>query len=87
MCGAAPRTSARYAVGTTTRYADGAPVRTPVEEDLPMVKIAIVGLAVAFVIFYIITSPSQAADMAKGIGHLTTSVAHGVGNFLDKLAS
>jgi hypothetical protein len=52
-----------------------------------MVKITIVGLVVAFLIFYIMTSPTQAADIAKGIGHLTTDVAHGVGSFLDKLAS
>lgn len=52
-----------------------------------MVKIAIAGLVGAFLIFYIMTSPDQAASIAKGIGHLTTNVAHGVGHFLDKLAS
>ncbi len=52
-----------------------------------MVKITIAGLIGAFLIFYIMTSPDQAASIAKGIGHLTTHVAHGVGNFLDKLAS
>jgi hypothetical protein len=52
-----------------------------------MVKIAIAGLLGAFLIFYIMTSPDQAADMVKGIGHLATDVAHGVGDFLDKLAS
>jgi hypothetical protein len=52
-----------------------------------VVKIAIIGLIGAFLIFYIMTSPNQAADIAKGVGHLTTNVAHGVGNFLDKLAS
>ena len=52
-----------------------------------MVRIAIIGLVGAFVIFYIMTSPDQAATIVKGTGHLATSVAHGVGNFLDKLAS
>ena len=52
-----------------------------------MVKIAMAGLVGAFVIFYIMTSPDQAADIAKGIGHLTTHVAHGVGDFLDKMTS
>lgn len=52
-----------------------------------MVKIAVVGLVGAFVIFYIMTSPDNAAEMVKGMGHLTTNVAHGVGRFLDKLAS
>lgn len=52
-----------------------------------MVKIAIVGLIGVFVIFYIMTSPDQAATIVKGAGHLATSVAHGVGNFFDRLAS
>jgi hypothetical protein len=52
-----------------------------------MVKVAIVGLVAAFLIFYIITSPDQAADIARGAGHLTSKVAHGIGNFVDKLAS
>lgn len=52
-----------------------------------MVKVAIAGLIGAFLIFYIMTSPDQAADFAKGVGHLTTSVAHGISNFLNKLAS
>ncbi|MDT4912714.1 MAG: hypothetical protein QOC66_1842 [Pseudonocardiales bacterium] len=52
-----------------------------------MVKTAIAALAVAFVIFYIMTSPAQAADIVKGIGHVTTDVAHGIGDFLNRLAS
>ncbi|MFN2560948.1 MAG: hypothetical protein ABR571_06605 [Jatrophihabitans sp.] len=52
-----------------------------------MVKTAIAALAVAFVIFYIMTSPDQAADMVRGLGHLTKHVANGVGDFLDKLSS
>lgn len=52
-----------------------------------MVKVAIAGLIGAFVIFYIMTSPDQAATMVKGAGHLATNVAHGVGDFLNKLSS
>jgi hypothetical protein len=52
-----------------------------------MVKTAIAGLVGAFLVFYIMTSPDQAANIVKGVGHLGTSVAHGVGDFLDKLAS
>jgi hypothetical protein len=52
-----------------------------------MVKVAILGLVGAFVIFYIMTSPDQAATIVKGAGHLATNVAHGMGDFLDKLAS
>jgi hypothetical protein len=52
-----------------------------------MVKLAIAGLIGAFVIFYVMTSPDQAATMVKGAGHLATSIANGVGDFLNKLAS
>jgi hypothetical protein len=52
-----------------------------------MVKIAITGLVGAFLIFYIMTSPDQAADIARGAGHLTARVAHGIGHFIDKLTS
>jgi hypothetical protein len=52
-----------------------------------MVKLAIAALLGAFLIFYIMTSPDQAADIAKGIGQLASDVAHGVGNFIDKLDS
>ena len=51
-----------------------------------MVKVAIAGLIGAFLVFYIMTSPDQAATMVKGAGHVATNVAHGVGDFLNKLA-
>lgn len=57
------------------------------EEDPEMVKVAIAGLIGAFVIFYIMTSPDQAATIVTGAGHLAANVANGVGDFLDKLAS
>lgn len=52
-----------------------------------MVKFVVVGLVVAFVLFYVVSSPDQAATIVKGTGHLATSVAHGVGNFFDRLTS
>lgn len=52
-----------------------------------MVKLVLAGLVGAFVIFYIMSSPDQAAEMAKGTWHLVTDVAHGIGDFLNKLAS
>ena len=52
-----------------------------------MVKVVIASAVVLFVVFYIVTSPDNAASMAHGAGHLVSHVAHGIGNFLDKLAS
>jgi hypothetical protein len=52
-----------------------------------MGKTAIIGLVGAFIIFYIMTSPDQAATIVTGTGHLASDVAHGIGKFLDKLAS
>jgi hypothetical protein len=57
------------------------------EGDEPMVKYAIPGVLGAFVVFYIMTSPDQAATIAHGTWHFIVHLAHGVGNFLDKLAS
>ncbi|SHF83427.1 hypothetical protein SAMN05443575_1024 [Jatrophihabitans endophyticus] len=50
-------------------------------------KLAVVGLLAAFVLFYIITSPDQAADIANGSWNFVVKVAHGIGDFVDKLAS
>jgi hypothetical protein len=50
-------------------------------------KVAVGGVLGAFVLFYILTSPDNAASMAHGVGHFVTYVAHGVGHFLDKLSS
>jgi hypothetical protein len=50
-------------------------------------KVAVGGVLVAFVLFYILTSPNNAASMAHGIWHFVGYLAHGVGHFLDKLSS
>jgi hypothetical protein len=52
-----------------------------------MVKVTVAGIVVLFVIFYIVTSPDNAASMAHGAGHVVSHVANGIGNFLDKLSS
>ena len=52
-----------------------------------MVKVAVAGVVVLFLVFYIVTSPDNAASMAHSAGHLVSHVAHGIGNFLNKLAS
>jgi hypothetical protein len=55
--------------------------------QLPMVKVAIAGLIGAFVLFYIMTSPDQAANIVHASWRLAVNVAHGIGNFFDKLAA
>ena len=52
-----------------------------------MVKVTVLGLVGAFLIFFIMTSPDEAVKISKGVGHVATHVAHGIGNFIDKLAS
>lgn len=44
-------------------------------------------VVVLFLVFYIMTSPDTAAEIVKNIWHLAVKVAHGVGNFLNQLAS
>jgi lipoprotein signal peptidase len=50
-------------------------------------KLVITGAVVIFLIFYIMTSPDQAANIVHNTWHLAVNVAHGVGNFVDKLSS
>ena len=52
-----------------------------------MVKLAIAALVGAFVLFYIVTSPDQAANIVHGAWKVAVNVAHGIGNFFDKLAT
>lgn len=47
----------------------------------------VTGLVVVFLIFFIMTSPTQAADIFHSTWHLAVNVAHGLGSFVDKLAS
>jgi len=51
------------------------------------VKLVVAGIVAAFLLFYIITSPDQAATIVHGTWHVAVNVAHGVGGFLNKLAS
>lgn len=50
-------------------------------------KVVIPGVIVAFLVFYIVTSPDQAADIFHTGWHSVVSMAHGVGHFLNKLAT
>jgi NADH:ubiquinone oxidoreductase subunit 6 (subunit J) len=50
-------------------------------------KFVLVGALVVFVLFYIMTSPTQAADIVHNSWHAAVNVAHGMGTFVDKVAS
>jgi hypothetical protein len=52
-----------------------------------MVKVTVVGLVVAFLVFYIMTSPDQAAHVVHNVWKVTVNSAHGIGKFVDKVAS
>ncbi len=50
-------------------------------------KTGIAGLVVLFVIFFIMTSPDNAATIVHATWKLLVHVAHGLGTFVDKLSS
>ncbi|MGI8759897.1 MAG: hypothetical protein ACR2LF_01040 [Jatrophihabitantaceae bacterium] len=52
-----------------------------------MVKLVLIGLVGAFLLFYIMTSPDQAANIAHGIWHDAVGLAHGLGRFVNKISS
>ena len=52
-----------------------------------MAKLAVVGLVVAFVLFYIVTSPDQAANITSAGWSGLVNIAHGIGAFFNKLAA
>ncbi len=52
-----------------------------------MGKLVVVGLVAAFLIFYVMTSPVQAAHIVQHSWTVAVHVAHGVGTFVNKLAS
>jgi hypothetical protein len=44
-------------------------------------------LVVAFAIFFVLTSPDNAATMLHGLWNTIVHIAHGLNTFLDKLSS
>jgi hypothetical protein len=50
-------------------------------------KTGIAGLVAVFVIFFIMTSPDNAATIARGSWAFVVHLAHGLGTFVDKLSS
>lgn len=52
-----------------------------------MTKVAISGIIVAFLVFYVVTSPDQAANVFHTSWHAVVNIAHGIGHFFDKVTS
>ena len=50
-------------------------------------KLVIGGAVVVFLVFYIMTSPNQAANIVHSSWHTAVHVAHGIGGFVNKLSS
>jgi NADH:ubiquinone oxidoreductase subunit 6 (subunit J) len=50
------------------------------------VKAVIIGAVVVFLIFYVMTSPTQAATIVHASWQLAVHLAHGAGDFVNKLA-
>jgi hypothetical protein len=53
----------------------------------PMGKVVITVLVVAFLLFFIVTYPDKSASIANGAWDHTDNIAHGIGNFVNKLHS
>jgi hypothetical protein len=50
-------------------------------------KTGMTAVIVAFVIFFVLTSPDNAARIADGAWHTVVHIAHGLNTFIDKLSS
>jgi hypothetical protein len=56
-------------------------------EGLVLAKILVAIIVGAFVVFFIMTSPDQAANIVHATWRLAVNVAHGVATFVDKLSA
>ena len=50
-------------------------------------KVLVTGAVLAFLIYYVMTSPDQAANIFHSGWESVVSIAHGVGHFVNKLSS
>ena len=50
-------------------------------------KTGVTALVIAFVIFFILTSPDNAANIVHATWKLVVNVAHGLNRFIDKLST
>jgi len=52
-----------------------------------VLKLVVTAAVVIFLVFYMMTSPDQAANIVHHSWHGAVNVAHGIGGFLNKLSS
>lgn len=52
-----------------------------------LVRVGFSGLVVAFVVFFIMTSPDAAANIFHASWKLLVNIAHGIRTFVNKLAA
>lgn len=50
-------------------------------------KTGVTAVVVAFLIFFVLSSPDNAATIAHGAWNTVVHIAHGLNTFLDKLSS
>lgn len=50
-----------------------------------MLKTVVAVVIAAFLVFYVVSSPKHAANIANGAWDHTVSAAHGLGHFVDDL--
>jgi hypothetical protein len=65
------------------------PIPTPSDGKVHLVTVkSTLGVVVlVFIVFYVMTSPDNAANIFHSAWHAVVSLGHGVGKFFDKLAS
>ena len=86
-CRGGPRTKLGYQGRRSTGTAGVCRAPATRKGAAIMVKLVVAGVVVAFLVFYISTSPDQAANIFHSSWHSAVNVAHGIGNFVDKLTS
>lgn len=52
-----------------------------------MVKVVLAAAVAAFLLFYVISFPDQAANIVHDIWSLLVSAAHGIGRFFNQVAT
>ena len=50
-----------------------------------MTKVAVSGAVIVFLVFFAVTSPDHAANIVHSAWHALVNIAHGIGDFINKL--